>query len=191
MNPRLKFVYSSIYYGKLVGHPIKEKDAQFAKQKTTDFEKKWALIGNKILTELSRVSSIRWSEKEIEVYVLPTNRINFSSPLTINAYLPVEDAIDVLTHELIHRLLSQPTRSKASWKGVTPLFHRYMKSEGATVYVHILVHALHEHVYRKMRGLARMRRDRTKSKRHKDYHRAWNIVDEIGYKVVIQAIRGK
>ena len=191
MNPRLKFIYSSLYYSNMFGHAISAKDAEMTKRKIARFEKRWKQVGEKILTELSRVSKIRWAEKEIEVYVLPTKRINFSSPLTINAHLPIEDAIDVLTHELIHRILGQSTRSKASWRGVTPLFRQYMKSEGLTVYVHILVHALHEHIYRKIRGLARLRQDRAKCKHHKDYQRAWEVVDELGYMSVIKAVRGK
>jgi hypothetical protein len=100
--------------------------------------------------------------------------------------------IDVLTHELLHRLLtdnttiSYDTNLRRTW---SELFGRDHKP--ATL-VHIPVHAVHKAIYLDvLKEPSRFERDFAGNKKHEavPYIEAWAYVEENGYKEIIEQLR--
>lgn len=150
-------------------------------------EKLWKINGNAILKELSKVTGLKW-KSDVICYVVGRCR-PFSDPLTLPVYNKQPNKfIDVLTHELIHNLFTQGQNFKKSKKA-----HEYIEekhnNESLTTKHHILVHAIHTHIYLKFFNEKRLERDIKWSNPYPDYKRAWEIVKREGYKNIIQEFR--
>jgi hypothetical protein len=92
------------------------------------------------------------------------------------------DFIDVLTHELIHNIFTQNQEClKKAWD----FFNRKYKKESRVTRIHILVHAVHSHIYMKFFGEERLKRNVKRLTFRQDYKRAWEIVQRQGYHNVI------
>lgn len=148
-------------------------------------------MGNKILRELSKVTKLRWYEREIICYIT-AGIVSFSDPLTLSLKKDVDHMLDVLTHELIHRLLSE----EKNWQKIHRNWKRLMseyKKEEQKVRTHIVIHAIHAHIFKKFFGANRFAgelqnvRDSGKSA----YIRAWGIVKRDGYKEIINYLTRK
>lgn len=144
-------------------------------------EKEWSKHGAKILNEIVRVTKLNWQEKEIVCYIT-AGIIPYSDPLTLN----LRSDIDTLTHELIHRILSEPEnwkRIKSSW---TKLMKKY-KDEPQKTKTHIIVHAIHAAVLKKLFGEKRLKREK-KVVLDPKYIRSWAIVDVDGYGNIVKEL---
>ena len=144
-------------------------------------EREWVRYGGKILKEIARVIKLNWHEKEIVCYIT-AGVIPYSDPLTLN---PRSD-IDTLTHELIHRILSEPE----NWKRIKSNWKRLMKkyrSESQKTKTHIVIHAIHAIILKKLFGDKRLRREK-KAVNDPKYIRSWKIVDRDGYKNIIREL---
>lgn len=184
--PTVQFRYSWIYdqvshRNWLLEHKGK---GSYPNQKTVlryraRLEHAWKKDGPRILRYISKTTGIPWDDREIFCYVVG-RVIPFSDPMTMPVYKkwPIELAVDVLTHECIHRLLCQPHSSDRVDRVIRLLKRRYKKISFNTL-CHIPVHAIHAMVYRTLFSEKRMQRDRDSIKL-RDYQRAWKIVDELG-----------
>lgn len=190
MLPKIIFRNSWIYDQILL--PIRGKEFKFPKKK--DFsriikglEEAWKKSGNKILAEISHVTRLKWHEKEIVIYI--TAGIHpFSDPLTLNVRGDTQHRIDVLTHELIHRIVSDKqnwTKLQRNWQTLMKTY----KNETEITKRHVPIHAIHEHIFRKIFNSSRLNKE-VKSTKHKDYQRAWEIVKQVGYKQIINKLMG-
>lgn len=144
-------------------------------------ERAWMKVERVVLKEISRLTKLPWHEKEIVVYFTSGVRA-FSDPLTLNPSANIE----ALTHELIHRIISEPENWKKIEKNWKKLLSHY-KSESKTTKSHIFVHAIHGALIKKLFGEVRLRKEK-ESISLPDYIRAWEIVDEAGYPYIIGAL---
>jgi len=149
-------------------------------------EPRWRKREKAVLTEMSKVAKLPWKEDKIICYVVGW-AIPFSQPLTIPMYTKPDKEyfFDVLTHELIHNLFVQPgnfERSKAAWKYSNTKY----KDENQNVQVHIPLHAMHEHLFRKFSGEKRLQQEYNSMKHLSAYKRSWDIVRRDGYENIIQ-----
>lgn len=190
--PRIEFCYSWVYdnhwrefYPNCEGYPSSEKiEKNLLRIKT-----EWQKCGDEILKELEKISGLKWRDKTIPCYVVG-KCIPFSSPLTIMVYgdYPLDYVADVLTHELVHRLLIQnETQTGNIWKY---LFRKYKKEEFNTI-IHIPVHAIHCHIFMKYFGEERLKREMEIMKDLPDYKRSWNIVMEEGAEKIMEEFRAR
>jgi len=112
--PKIIFKYSWIYdqnwrewikiYRKKIKryHSIKQVQNYIKKA-----EKMWRKNEKKILTELSNITKLKWKSKFIYCYVVG-RCIPFSDPLTLPVCKKHPDYfVDILVHELIHRLFAE------------------------------------------------------------------------------------
>ena len=144
-------------------------------------EKEWTKHSGKILKELSKITKLKWREKEIVAYVT-WGVIPYSNPLTLN----LRSDIDTLTHELIHRILSEWGNwqlIKKSWIG---LMKKY-KTESQTTRVHIVVHAIHALLLKKLFGEKRLKKEK-KTVRDPQYIRSWEIAERNGYENIVKEL---
>lgn len=144
-------------------------------------EKAWLKYGKKILTEIVRVTKLRWHEKEIVCYVT-AGVIPYSDPLTLN----LRSDIHTLTHELIHRILSEPENSKRIENNWIKLMKKH-KKESQKTKTHIVIHAIHAAILKNLFSEKILKKEKSVI-RDPQYIRSWNIVDMDGDKNIIEEL---
>ena len=190
--PKVKFRYSWIYDQNwkiwLKVYDLTPVDLSFNQiyKRIERIEKSWSEHEKPILKEISTISNLPWREKEILCYVV-SRCIPFSDPLTISAnFDDASQAVDVLTHELIHRLFAQEgnmQKSKMAWD----YFQKKYSNEYLNVITHVVVHAFHMHIFLKFFNKKRLEREVKSLELLPDYKRAWKIVFKEGYKEIIKS----
>ena len=157
-----------------------------------EYREAWDKEGHKILEELESVTKLKWHENEIICYVT-WGIYPYSDPLTINVSRypkSVKDGpeitMDILTHELIHRMLSHPLRFPKIKENWEKLMKKYPECSRVTK-AHIAVHAVHEHVLRKFYGKERLLREMQDVK-DPNYVLSWEIVKRDGYQNIIREL---
>jgi hypothetical protein len=186
MIPKIRFIYSTIYDNhwkenaqynptyKIMRnekYPSQEEIKKYMKK----IQKEWGKIEGNILKELAKIAHLKWSAKYIRAYVVGY-ATPFSDPLTIPIY-PNNFSwfIDVLTHELIHQLFFQKGNDEKTRKAWNYFFKRYSRETERTI-IHIPLHAIHAHIYKKYYPKERFEREINIMKRFPDYKRSWDIV---------------
>lgn len=190
MLPKIRFRYSWVYdqrhrkiaerMGTLESYPSEESIRKYIEQIT----KVWETEGGTILRELSKISGIKWKEREIICYIVGQGRC-FSDPLTMKYMKNKSEFVDTLTHELIHNLFMQK-------KGTKPFFIAWRKrfaKESIVTQNHILLHAVHKELYLRVFSKTRLARDIKKCQEYPDYKRSWDIVEALGHKELIDEFR--
>lgn len=192
MIPKIIFKYSwiydqnwkgwiKIYKRKYQKYPSAKQILNYIKK----VEKLWRKNEERILEEISRVSSLKWKSRYIYCYVVG-RCIPFSDPLTLPVYDKHPDYfIDTLTHELIHQLFTQDNNLKKSEKAWGYINRKY-KKESLTTRIHIPLYAIHSHIYLKFFNEKRLKRDIKLMSFLQDYKIAWGIVQKEGYKNLIK-----
>jgi hypothetical protein len=190
MIPKIQFHYSPIYYEHLVlpKNFVIPKD-EFIYKNTRKLELKWRRIEKKILKELENVTGLKWQESHIYIYV--TSGVGwFSAPLTISIVKDADFMVEMLIHELIHRILSE----NENWNIIKTKWLKLMgkyKKENRNIRIHIPVNAIHKHIYLKFFSQKKLELEIKRVKDDKDYARAWEIVQSEGYKEIIKALNPK
>lgn len=192
--PKIKFVYSLAYDDVLKELNQPPKTRNFSYQAMQGYADQvgtlWRKQEKAILQELSKITRLPWKEKEIPCYVV-TWIMAFSEPLTIAVWRSKDYFLDILTHELIHRLFTQEGNAKRAdriWK----YFFRKYRHEPLSVRIHIPTIAIHEYIFLKLFNEKRLQRmyaiaqDGKEGKAEVEYKRAWNIVRKEGYQNIIK-----
>ncbi len=175
----ITFKFSNVYDAAL-----KNKSGDFiltwekAERKITMLEDFWQTYGNKIVTEFGRVTKLSFAAIPIPCYL--NSAQSFSDPLTVRVYKKDEYTQDTLVHELCHVIMSQNNVGKTkAWQQLEEDY----KDEPAVVRVHIVVHAIHQLVYKNIFP------DRLNSiqtfAEALAYVRSWEIVKEVGAQKVV------
>ncbi|MEI7512839.1 MAG: hypothetical protein WCK01_05280 [Candidatus Uhrbacteria bacterium] len=158
---------------------------------TIDFmhrlEKDWRKNETKIFKAIQRYTGIRWATNTHLCYVVGSG-IPFSDPLTMPVFAPqtpTDYVSDVLCHELIHRNLIEPAFSQ-KWKRVFSKLKKQYPKDTENTLVHVLVHAIHEQIFLSIFSDERLKRDKRIMSAHPDYRRAWEIVESVGAKMIIE-----
>lgn len=186
--PKLEFRYSRIYLERLMGHEINEAINSWAKYSVEVCGNYWKPYATAIPEKLSEISGLGWKEEHIPCYMVGPYK-GYSDPLSVSSFLVEAQFIDILTHELIHRLLMQNLEeSKGFWHWI----HEKYGDEKRLVTNHIPVHAIHKKLYLEMGWGERLENDidRAKTLNAEAYIRAWDIVDKEGYENIIGKIKG-
>lgn len=177
-----------IKYGKLIdpifAHYAKERypdweppEPEAVKEKVQIFKEEWGRAGESVLEGLSDATRLHFKTNRIPVYIVSGTPRDTSDPIVIRSRYEPWQFVDVLTHELIHRLLSE---------NKVPLPDL---EDDDSVKRHVLVHAIHMYVYREvLKDESRMEANLERSRSHTDdsYVRSWDIVLGQGYKEIIE-----
>lgn len=152
-------------------------------------KKFWKKDERKILEEISKITKLKWREKQIYCYM--TGRENyfaFSDPLTLPFYKKLDFLTDILVHELIHKILQD---DKVNWQEFLKTWkyiERKYKNETGRTKIHIIVHAIHSHIYFKFYSEKRLKRNINSPFISAEEKRAWKIVQKENYKNIIKVL---
>ena len=104
----------------------------------------WNKGGDTFIELMIKCLGWPWAEDVVKCYVTGT-RASFSSPLTVGYKKNINLALNVLTHELIHCYISQHIPELR--KKIDDFYAEY-SNENRLTQNHIMVHAIHEYIYR-------------------------------------------
>lgn len=157
-------------------------------QRVENYKTEWAKYEKKILKGIIKITGLDFKNQIIDVHIVSGNPRQISNPLIIKSGFLPDDFIDVLTHELLHRLF---TLNKI--KKEIMVSEKYIE-ETETVKNHIIIHALLKYVYLDiLKDDLRFRKNIEGSKKHRtdEYARSWNIVEKEGYMELINEFKNK
>jgi len=187
--PKIIFKYSRIYDEFLSKEVPTKKTIKRVLKYMKRLEKSWKKDEEKVLKEISKITSLKWREKEIHCYIV-RKAASLSDPLTLRIYnlqekvRKIDFLIDILTHELIHRIFTQEGNFQKTEKAWGYIDRKY-KKESERTKTHIVIHAIHTHIYLKLYDKERLKRDIQWASYRKDYKRAWEIIQRDSYQKII------
>lgn len=163
-------------------------DEQFIRDRLTTFKQLWKPEERQILEGLCQIFDLEFRQNVIDVYVAPF-RNSFSDPMVIATKVANERVIDVIAHELLHRLLSDCTLSRQD-----DYKERWSDLFGADLPVlvrnHIAVHAGLQALWIDiLQQPDRLQRDKKACETSEGYRQAWEYVEKYGYKEIIQKVK--
>ena len=201
--PKIIFKYSQIYdqlWGERMkdkkknkGYPSSRKILNYIK----NIEKLWKNDEKKVLIELSRIIGLKWKEDKIICYVVGKS-IPFSDPLTTPiykrhsiGYISKDRFIDILIHELIHRLLVRDFDFYKKLEKACMYFGRKYKEKNWSTLLHIVIHAIHSHIFLKFYNKKRLKREIeiTSCYPGSISKKSCEIVQKEGYQKIIEEFR--
>ena len=154
------------------------------------YDEWWAPEGERILRALCDITGLQFRQNTIDVHVAPWFYA-FSSPMVLGVIFKDKDTlIDVLTHEIIHRLLTDNTTYE--WRHDFVKQWRGMFGDTVTknTLVHIPVHAIMEALYRgPLHRPDLVDFDKELVKKSPDYVAAWEYVDEHGHDSIVAELK--
>lgn len=164
-------------------------------QWTENYRVEWAKHEQKILSAMTGVLGITFYKSTIDVSLAPFF-IPQSDPVIINFANQPDQFVDVLTHELIHVLLTD--NNKVQIRNVKPALNLYKEwvqlfgIEDFSTVVHVPVHAVLKYLYLDvLKDPKRLERDISGAKvlwNGQAYVDAWSYVNSNDYKKIIDLL---
>jgi len=153
------------------------------------YDEWWQPHSKKILQGLRNITGLEFTQNTIDVYVAPYFHA-FSSPMVLGPHLKSEDELlNVLTHEIIHRLLTDNTTYDLYHEFPPDWQSLYGPDHAINTLVHIPVHAIMEKLYKEVIERPDLiRYDKKYVQEWEDYVAAWNYVEKHGYQKIIDQL---
>ena len=198
---KIIFNYSKIYFEYF--HRICNKEIEESKgfeEKIPEIQKRWDLEEDRILEKIYLFTGINWKRNMIYVYLLP-NLPNYSAccisdPLTIPLEFKKDHKIlersyfslrDTVVHEILHTLLYEGDWNKKEF--YDNYKKKYPNLTERTI-IHIPIYAILKELHLTLLGEEGLRLDLRLAEKNKEYKIAWDIVEDEGYKEIIDKIKG-
>jgi len=182
---------ASFYLNELWGDGEPLYDDDYYEKIAKAYSDAWKPYETKILEGLTSVLGLTFRQNIIDVYIAPWFAA-FSDPLVIGVVSEPDLFIDLLTHELIHKLLTDNTLLEPESNLVSVWEKLYGKNHTFNTLLHVPVHAVHKAIYLDvLKAPERLKRDLQISQENEpnDYLKAWEYVDKIGYKNIINQLK--
>jgi len=175
----------------LWGKGKKFADDEWIAKRVTEYQKAWQPHEQKILSAMCEILDLKYRQNIIDVYIAPWFNA-FSDPLVIGVTQSPDIFIDTLTHELIHRLLTDNTSIPFQKNLLQPEWEKlFGNNHTFGTLVHIPVHAVHEKIYLDiLKSPKRLKRDIETNDNYDatDYINAWSYVEKNGYNEIIDKL---
>lgn len=167
------------------GYTVQNREE--VKEKISLFETEWKKYEEKILESICRILGLEFYKKVIDVYIVGAYKKAFSTPMVISAKYEPDLFVDIITHELLHVLLTDNDKNVSVgeiWKEMFP------EAIDRTSLNHVLVHAVHKQIYLDtLNTPERFERDLKRCGKWPSYNDAWNIVEKEGYLNIIERFK--
>lgn len=154
-----------------------------------EYQKAWEPHGQKIIQGMCDALDLTFRQNIVDVYIAPWFAA-FSDPMVIGVQYKPDQFVATLTHELIHRLLTDNDQSAYD----TPYGSRWKKlfdqDNDWNTLVHIPVHATMQAIFDEVLGEPeRTKQDIAYCQEYPAYRAAWEYVGEHGYQMVISQLK--
>ncbi|MCW1908320.1 MAG: hypothetical protein KIH63_003185 [Candidatus Saccharibacteria bacterium] len=181
-------------------HELWGKDQELAddalmEKRVAEYEAAWKPYEAKIMNGMCEVVGLEFRQNIIDVYIAPWFAA-FSDPLVIGIQNDPDTFVDVLTHELLHRLLTDNTSIDFQTGSLAKEWPKLFGEEHEFgVLVHIPVQAIHKHLYLEvLKEPKRLEREIENYKKETSYDpanylKAWDYIDQHGYKEIIAKLK--
>ena len=166
-------------------------DDEWMEKRVKEYRKAWQQYVKTIMEGMTDTLGLAFRQNIVDVYIAPWFRA-FSDPMVIGVMQEPDLFVDTLTHELIHRLLTDNTTIPHETMLLAPWQKLFGKSHSFGTVVHIPVHAVHKAIYLDVLGQPeRLERDIANNKKYEatDYMAAWDYVEKHGYKEIIGKLK--
>ena len=157
------------------------------------YEKAWIPFEKKIVVGMCDIIGLQFRQNIIDVYIAPWFYA-FSDPLVIGITMSDADFITNLTHELIHRLLTDNTTLPHDSNLLKSWEKLFGKDHSHITLTHIPVHAIHKAIiYDVLKDPKIKENDYAACLEFEgkdgDYIKSWDYVDKHGYKEIIAKLK--
>lgn len=181
---------ASQYLHKLWGKGGPLADDDWMEKRVREYTDAWKPYEKKILRGLHEVLGLEYRQNIIDVYIAPWFNA-FSDPLVIGVMREPDEFIDILTHELIHRLLTDNTTLPYDTWLLSRWEKLFGKGHSIVCLIHIPVHAVHKAIYLDiLKAPERLKRDITGNQKSQsiDHVKAWEYVERHDYRAIIKKL---
>lgn len=156
---------------------------------TTQYSAWWNAHENEIIEGICNILDLRFRQNIIDIYVSPWFT-PISDPMTIGPGFKTSNSlINILTHELIHRLITDNTSIEYDHDFVSDWVELFGKDHNQKTLVHIPVHATMKQLY--LDTLNRpdlLELDIETTKHNKPYADAWKYVQANDYTAIVKSL---
>jgi hypothetical protein len=147
----------------------------------------WKDEADLILAGMRSITGLEFRSLLVDVYIVQQTNRAFSDPLVIDARYSGSSFIDTLTHEILHRLLTDNTAKIDTSAWVKAYFPEIRDAKTIN---HIMVHAVHEAIYKDILwDPVRLDADIAMCKNSPGYKESWKLVQHRGYRTIIQEFK--
>ncbi len=173
----------------MLGKKIDERlDAELRKYPEI-YSAYWSKYAVTIPRKIAEISGLEWKETSVTCYLVGRHR-SFSDPLSITTYEKEGPFLDILIHELLHRLVYQNRMG-------LPRFWNWLKQKhpeaSHLTLNHVPVFAVQNALYIDVFGEngAELQRIKSEGSTKDDYSLAWEIVDKEGHVEIIEMMKNR
>ena len=164
-------------------------DNEFISKVLDSYEKAWRPYEKSLIEGMCDILGLEFRQNVIDIYAAPFYRA-FSDPMIIATKYDPDRAVEVIAHELLHRLLTDNTSVDWQHDFITTWKVLFGSKHSFDTLVHIPVHATLQALFDdRLKEPERTLRDITECKDHEDYQLAWDYVQEKGCKKIIRQLR--
>lgn len=156
-----------------------------------NYQQAWQPYEKQVLSSMCEVLNLTFRKNIIDAYIAPWFKA-FSEPLVIGVRLEPDHFVDILTHELLHCLLTDNTSKPRDFMLLNEWQKLFDKNISFTALVHIPVHAVHKALYLDyLKEPDRLQRDMQtcKDRDATEYLIAWDYVEKHGYQEIIEKLK--
>jgi hypothetical protein len=182
---------ASAYLNELLGEGLPLRSDEEYRKIVDDYRTAWQPFEQTILDGMQTLLDLRFRQQIIDVYIAPWFSA-FSDPMVIGVVNLPDVFIDVLSHELLHRLLMDNTTVPYD-KFLPPEWQKlFGKHHSDVTLIHIPVHAALKSIYLDtLQAPERLARDiqRSKDNGATDYAAAWEYVEQQGYNEIVYKLK--
>jgi hypothetical protein len=165
----------------------KNFSAERMKKIIQEYRTEWAEYENKILPGICGILNLEFLHNIIDVHIVSCWTSAMSSPLIIPSYCPVEQFPHTLTHELLHRLLSDNTQNVDTYQIRDKMFPSDLTSRTRN---HIIVHAVHKEIFLEILNRPDfLSREIERCQKASDYKASWDYVEKNGHLKIINQFK--
>lgn len=159
-------------------------DSDETRRRSMAYEAAWKKHEPDLLGGMCKFLGLTFSQAVIDVHIVGGGVGAISMPTVVGAREEPDRFVDILAHELLHRLLSEPVEEGKIWAIVEDKFD----TEWVLTKNHILVNCTMAYLYEEVfKDHGRLVRDVEASERMPAaYKKSWEIVLEAGYNELIK-----
>jgi hypothetical protein len=159
--------------------------------KVASYREAWQPYEQNILSSMCTMLGLNFKQNIVDVYIAPWFYA-FSDPMVLGVTFEPDEFVDHLTHELIHRLLSDNLVTSPDFDYIEEWRNLFGTQHSFNALVHIPVHAVHKAIYLDvLKDSKRLEGDVSTLKKNNaaDYLKSWEYIEKEGYSEIIDKLR--